>query len=252
VARKPRAPRTVTSARYPSDPTTKWARDAVDGRIVAGELVRHAAERHLRDLTDGQARGIYWRPEKAAHALGFFPAMLTITDGVKEGQPFHLLPWHTFAVGSLFGWRRDSGRMRFRSGWLETGKGQAKSPAMAAVGLYMSGFYGVKRARAFAIGQDKNTANVLFKDAVAMCRAPIPGGDEDDTLVASGHVVVRGEGDNAWKLEFVESGSIFQSLANGEAGSSAPASWCSAVRTALIPRMTPCALPSDGTTPAMP
>jgi phage terminase large subunit-like protein len=143
--------------------------------------------------------------------------MLTITEGAKEGEPFHLLPWHTFCAGSLFGWRRDSGRMRFRTGWLETGKGQAKSPFMAAIGLYMSGFYGVKRAKAFAIGQDKNTANVLFKDAVAMCRAPIPGGDEDETLVASGHVVVRGEGDNAWKLEFVESGSIFQSLANGEA-----------------------------------
>ncbi len=107
--------------------------------------------------------------------------------------------------------------MRFRSGWLETGKGQAKSPFMAATGLYMTGFYGIKRARAFAIGQDKNTANVLFKDAVAMCRAKIPGGDDEDTLVANGHVVVRGEGDNAWKLEFPESESIFQSLANGEA-----------------------------------
>ncbi|MBS9476227.1 terminase large subunit [Ancylobacter radicis] len=217
MARKPRAPRTATSAPFPSDPTTKWARDVVDGRIVSGELVRHAAERHLRDIRDGPARGLHWRPEKAAHTLGFFPAMLTLTEGAREGQPFNLLQWHTFCAGSLFGWRRDSGRMRFRTGWLETGKGQGKSPFMAAIGLYMSGFYGVRRAKAFAIGQDKNTANVLFKDAVAMCRAPIPGGDEEDTLVNNGHVVVRGEGDNAWKLEFVESEAIFQSLANGEA-----------------------------------
>ena len=34
---------------------------------------------------------------------------------------------------ALFGWRRESGRMRFRKGWLETGKGQAKSPLMAAI-----------------------------------------------------------------------------------------------------------------------
>lgn len=217
MARKPRAPRTATSARYPNDPTSRWACEVVDGRIVSGELVRHAAERHLRDMRDGAARGLHWRPEKAAHAIGFYPAMLTITEGAKVGEPFHLLPWHVFVAGSLFGWRKDSGRMRFRSAWLETGKGQAKSPFMAATGLYMTGFYGIKRARAFAIGQDKNTANVLFKDAVAMCRAPIPGGDEDDTLVANDHVIVRGEGDNAWKLEFPESESIFQSLANGEA-----------------------------------
>ena len=48
------------------------------------------------------------------------------------------------------------------------------SLAMAATGLYMTGFYGIPRAKAFAIGQDRNTANVLFKDAVAMCRGPIP------------------------------------------------------------------------------
>ncbi len=148
--------------------------------------------------------------------------MLTISEGAKEGKPFDLLPWHVFVVGSLFGWRKTSGRMRFRSAWLETGKGQAKSPLMAAIGLYMTGFYGIARAKAFAIGQDRATANVLFKDAVAMCRGPIPPApgeevDASDTLVERGHAVIRGEGDNAWKIEFPESGALFQSLANGEA-----------------------------------
>jgi hypothetical protein len=31
------------------DPTTVWARDAVNGRIVVGEIVAAAAERHLDD-----------------------------------------------------------------------------------------------------------------------------------------------------------------------------------------------------------
>ena len=189
----------------------------VDGRIIAGEIVRHAAERHLKDLTDGAARGLHWSPERAAHALGFFPAVLSVTAGAKAGDPFHPLPWHTFCIGSLFGWRKDSGRMRFRAGWLETGKGQAKSPLMAAIGLYLMGFYGVPRSEIYSIGQDRATANVLFKDAVAMCRAPIPGGEEDDTLEQRGEVVIRGEGDNAWKIEHPETSSKFQSLANGEA-----------------------------------
>src|SRR4051812_19630962 len=145
----------ATSERYPSDPTTKWARDVVDGRIISGELVCHAAERHLKDLIDGASRGLVWAPDRAEHAFGFFPNALSITEGAKVGQPFHLLPWHTFVVGSLFGWRKESGRMRFRSGWLETGKGQAKSPLMAAIGLYMMGYYGIPRAKVYAIGQDK-------------------------------------------------------------------------------------------------
>ena len=165
------------------------------------------------------ARGLHWRPEMAARAIGFPPAVLSITAGAHAGRPFNLLPWHVFCTGNLFGWRKDSGRMRFRSAWVETGKGQAKSPWMAAIGLYMGGWYGIKRAEVYSIGQDRATANVLFKDAVAMCRANIPGGEEDetDTLESRGEVIIRGTGDNAWKLEWPDSGSKFQSLANGEA-----------------------------------
>src|SRR4051812_33807482 len=72
-----------------ADPTTAWARDVVAGRIVAGDIVRHAAERHLHDLKDGPGRGLHWRPERAAHAFGFFPAVLSITEGAAVGEPFH-------------------------------------------------------------------------------------------------------------------------------------------------------------------
>jgi Phage Terminase len=148
----------------PSDPTSRWASDVLAGRIIAGELVGLAAERHLRDLKDGASRGLYFDAEAAARVIGFFPALLSITAGAHEGKPFNLLPWHVFTVGSLFGWKKESGRLRFRQGWLETGKGQAKSPLMAGIGLYMAGWHGVKRSEVYAIGQDRATANVLFKD----------------------------------------------------------------------------------------
>ncbi len=219
MARKPPARRTAISSQFPDDPTSQYATDVLAGRIIAGEHHAAAAERHLKDIKDGQKRGLHWRPEIAARAIGFSPAVLSITAGSHEGRPFNLLPWHMFCTGNLFGWRKDSGRMRFRSGWVETGKGQAKSPWMAAIGLYMGGFYGVKRAEVYSIGQDKNTANVLFRDAVAMCQVNIPGADEfeTDTLESRGEVIIRGTGDNAWKIEFPETGSKFQALANGEA-----------------------------------
>ena len=222
MRKKPSVRQTTTSDQFPNDPTSQYAADVVAGRVVAGEHHRAAAERHLKDLKDGPARGLHWRPEIAGRAINFPPAVLSITAGTKVGLPFRLLPWQVFSTGSLFGWRMASGRMRFRSAWVETGKGQAKSPWMAATGLYMGGWYGVQRAEVYSIGQDRATANVLFKDAVAMCRAPIPPADgeeidEGDTLEARGEVVIRGELDNAWKIEFPDNGSKFQSLANGEA-----------------------------------
>lgn len=202
------------------DPTTAWAKAAVEGKLfTAGELVRHAAERHLRDIRDGERRGIYWRPEEAAHFLNFLPSVFRVTDGIAAGEPFYPLEWHTFVGGSLFGWRTNTNRWRFRTGWLETGKGQAKSPLMGAIGVYIMGWCDISRAQCYAIGEDKATANVVFRDAAAMCRADIPGGEEGESLEGLGEVVIRGELENAWKIEHPDSGSFFMPIASGESQS---------------------------------
>lgn len=182
---------------------------------MAGELVRLACQRHLDDLQTGHERGLTWDVEAAEDALGFFPAMLTITEGAKEGEPFTLLPWHVFVVGSIFGWKDSNGFIRFRFVWLETGKGQAKSPLMAAIGIYLQGFYGKRRAEVYCIGEVKDTARVMFRDAVAMLRAPIPGlGGE--TLEDNGFTI-RGTGDLAYKVEHPSSGSFMLPIANNDA-----------------------------------
>ncbi|MFN8994984.1 MAG: terminase large subunit [Pseudomonadota bacterium] len=198
------------------DRTTDYARRVVDGKIVSGEFVRLACQRHLRDLKEGPKRGLRWDVVEADRAIDFFPSVLSITEGAKVGLPFELLPWHLFVVGSIYGWKDKNGLRRFRSVWLETGKGQAKSPLMGGLGLYEILGRKKQRAEVYAIGEDRKTSNVLFRDAAAMCRAPIPGKGEE-TLVGSGKVIVRGFGDNAWKIEHPKSQSKFEPLANSDA-----------------------------------
>ena len=45
----------------------------------------------------------------------------------------------------------------------------------------------------------------------------MPDHDEGESLEAGGEAIIRGEGDNAWKIEFPETGSKFQALANSDA-----------------------------------
>ena len=206
--------RTIPSA---DDFATRYAYDVLSGKEVAGDFVKGACRRHLKDLEDGSKRGLVYNVEKAKFACDFFPSVLTVTEGVKEGMPFSLLRWHEFVVGSIYGWRRSDGFRRFRMAWLETGKGQAKSPLMAAIGLLMLGFEGKQRSEVYAIASDRDQANVLFKDAVAMCRATMPECDDGDSLESRGEVIIRGTADNAWKIEHPSSQSKFQSLASGEA-----------------------------------
>ena len=82
-----------------SDTTTAWAVDVVEGRVISGDLMRRACQRHLDDIQNGHKRGLIWRPDRAQDVLDFFPSMLTVTAGAKEGQPFELQSFMTFVVG---------------------------------------------------------------------------------------------------------------------------------------------------------
>lgn len=198
------------------DPATRYACDVLDGKVVAGELVKAACRRHLRDLDTASQRGLSYAVDKAERICAFFPSVLTITEGEKAGKPFNLLTWHEFAAGSLFGWRRTDGLRRFRMAWMETGKGQAKSPLMAGVGLYMMGFDGKQRAECYSIAGDKDQAKVVFNDAVAMGRANMPGRDEEEfeSLESTGEIIIRGTGDLAWMIEHPGTSSKFLPLAS--------------------------------------
>src|SRR5688572_27316879 len=97
-----------------SDPTTAYAEDVMDGRIIAGPHVRAACLRHLRDLEEGPDRGLSWRPDAASRILRFFPTVLRLNGGEHEGKPFQPEPWQVFIAGSLFGWIGASGFRRFQ------------------------------------------------------------------------------------------------------------------------------------------
>lgn len=202
-----------------NDPATRYACDALADKIVVGDLVKESCKRHLRDLDGGSSRGLTFDVDRAKRICEFFPAMLSVTEGMKAGKPFDLLQWHSFTVASLFGWRRQDGLRRFRMAWMETGKGQAKSPLMAGVGLYMMGYDGKQRAECYAIAGDKDQAKVVFNDGVAMCRANMPGRDEDEfeSLESTGEVVIRGTGDLAWMIEHPATSSKFLPLASVDA-----------------------------------
>jgi len=151
-----------------ADPVTDYALAVTRGEIVTGPLVRFACQRHLKDLEHGHLRGLVWDVEKAVHVIGFFQTVLKLNGGEFEGQPFTLLGWQAFIIGSLFGWKGPDGFRRFRLAYVETGKGSGKSPLLAGIGLYMQCADDEPRAEVYAAAYKKDQAKVLFRDAVAM------------------------------------------------------------------------------------
>lgn len=143
------------------------------GRRVAGKLERAAVERHLADLQNGKRRGIYFDEAEADRACRFFP-LLKLTDGEWAGRPFDLQPFQRFIVWSIFGWRRESDKLRrFRRVWISVARGNGKNPFAAALVLLLLAFDNPvePRAECYTAATTKKQARILFADVKAFVNA---------------------------------------------------------------------------------
>lgn len=147
-----------------ADPVRAYALDVAAGRVVAGELVRQACRRHLDDLEHGRERGLVWRQEKADFALGVF-GFLKLPDG----RPFTLQPPQQFIVGSLFGWYMADGSRRFRTAYVEMGKGNGKTPIAGGIGVI--GALERMAAEVYTAGVTRDQANYLLNDGRQLIEA---------------------------------------------------------------------------------
>lgn len=173
MPRKSRPTRSASSspAPAPSDPVTAYAEQVVAGEVVAGRLIRLACERHLRDLAEGAARGLRFDPATAQRALDFFPEILRLAEGEHADQPFRLSPFQQFIVGSLFGWFGEDGFRRYRTAYIEIGKGSGKSPLAAGIGLYGLVADGERAAQVYSAATTREQAKIVWGDASKMVAA---------------------------------------------------------------------------------
>lgn len=197
--------------RSSTDPVTAYAKAVVKGKKIAGPHVRDACKRHLADLEHGAERGLHFDKAAAQRAIDYYRHVLRLNGGEFEGQPFELLDWQQFIVGSLMGWKGSDGWRRFRVAYVETAKGSGKSPLAAGLGMYGLTSDGEPRAEIYAAATKKDQAMVLFRDAVAMYQqAP----------ALKQRIKSSGTGENIWNLAYLEQGSFFRPISadDGQSG----------------------------------
>lgn len=205
------SPSKTPRRRSSTDPVTAYAKAVVKGKKVAGPHVRAACKRHLDDLERGAERGLHFDKAAAQRAIDYFRHVLRLNGGEFEGQPFELLDWQQFIVGSLMGWKGADGWRRFRVAYVETAKGSGKSPLAAGLGMYGLTSDDEPRAEIYAAATKKDQAMVLFRDAVAMVQlAP----------ALKTRLKSSGTGENVWNLAYLEKGSFFRPISadDGQSG----------------------------------
>lgn len=194
------------------DPVTEYAKSVVDGQRVAGPAVRAQCARHLKDLEEGGSRGLVWNIEESNKAIRFYKNVLKLNGGDFEGQPFELLPWQKFVVGSLFGWYGVDGYRRFRVAYVETAKGSGKSPLAAGIGMKGLVADNEPRAEIYSAATKKDQAQILFRDATAMV---------DQSPELAKRLNKSGTGERCWNLAYIQTGSFFRPISSDD-GQSGP------------------------------
>ncbi|MBI6628335.1 terminase large subunit [Pontibaca salina] len=151
-------------------PVSRYALAVIEGRIVAGDLVRMACERHLMDLETAGDRGWYFDCQTASRILNF-SGLIQHTTGPLAGEPLTLQPWQEFRHGSVFGWRhKETGLRRFRSTYHQVGKKNGKTTDTAVPMLYTQLFDGEAAPQGFCAATTRDQAGLLFKELKRMIR----------------------------------------------------------------------------------
>jgi phage terminase large subunit-like protein len=151
-------------ARKVADPVTAYAKAVAARKIVAGPWVRLACARHVRDLKTRKKTGMTWEPTRALKAIEFFAEVLVL----ESGRSFRLEAFQQFIVGSLFGWYAKDGNRRFRTAYVEIGKGNGKSPLAAGLGLYGLVADGEGSAEVYSAATTQDQARIVWRDADRM------------------------------------------------------------------------------------
>src|SRR5690606_34151014 len=118
------------------------------------------------------ARQPYWYDvEAAARVIRFFESQLVLADTLDEDGdpvPFIVQGWQAFILGSLFGWKKADGHRRFRTAYIETGKGSGKTPLGAGIALYGLVADGQAYPEVYSAAVSQKQARITWLDAKRM------------------------------------------------------------------------------------
>lgn len=147
------------------DPVRHYADEVLSGGIIAGPYVRLACERHLEDLAEGGKRGLRYDVDLAQVAFDFWSFL-----ELPEGGKFELIDFQKFIIGSLLAWLGPDGFRRFRVGYVETGKGNGKSPLIGGIGNYGLFVDDEALPEIYAAATKREQAKICWTDAVNICK----------------------------------------------------------------------------------
>ena len=149
-----------------------YAKAVVAGDVAACKWTRLACHRQLDDLARETDDQWPWRfdPELASRPCEFIELLPHIKGKwAREGRLISLEPWQCFILTTVFGWvHAETGLRRFKEGYTEVPRKNAKSTLSSGLALYMLSADGEHGAEIYSAATTRDQARIVFDDAKAM------------------------------------------------------------------------------------
>jgi phage terminase large subunit-like protein len=149
-----------------------YAQGVVAGEIVACKWTRLACQRQLDDLARAQSDDWPWifDDELASRPCEFIELLPHIKGKwARERRLIELEPWQCFIITTVFGWvHHETGLRRFKEGYVEVPRKNAKSTLSSGLALFMLSADGEHGAEVYSAATTKDQARIVFDDARAM------------------------------------------------------------------------------------
>ena len=154
------------------DRVTEYCKDVLNGKIVAGKLVKLAAKRHLDDLEKSKLAPFKYEfdVEKSLDIIDYAET-LVIAEGEDPIQ-VSLYPFQAFILGSLNGWvTKGTGYRRFRTSYIQLARQNGKSFLNGIIGTYYGNFDSYKYGQIYCTATKKDQARIVFDEMVKFINA---------------------------------------------------------------------------------
>jgi phage terminase large subunit-like protein len=158
-------------AAYPSvNMANQYARDVLNGKILACKSIQLACQRHFNELKMSLDKDYPYRFDRElAERACRFVQLLPHSSGDLAGQKLKLEPWQAFAFSSIFGWvTKKTKKRRFREAYIRVARKNGKSFFAAGIGTYMFCADGENSAEVYCGATTMAQAKKVFTPARQM------------------------------------------------------------------------------------
>lgn len=145
-------------------PYYDYAKDVVEGKIIACKYTKLACERFLSDLNNDK---FVFKPEKVERCLKFCRLMKHYI-GKFRGQKFEPLPWQQFIIANIIGfyWAEKSDVRRFNESYVELSRKNGKTFLAAVLALYFLFADGEGSPQVILCAATKEQASMVDLEAI--------------------------------------------------------------------------------------